>query len=75
MKNRTEEEILADLLRVTGATIVKPTAEEEADVSALEEQRRRSKIDSERSLAINRERKKEQEILRLARGEIVEARS
>ncbi|KAF4550140.1 Mitochondrial ribosomal protein L51 / S25 / CI-B8 domain-containing protein [Elsinoe fawcettii] len=66
---KKEEEILDDLIRVTKATTVQPTAEERAQLRQLAEDASRSKVDSERSLAVVAERKRQEAILKEARGE------
>ncbi|PSK40080.1 hypothetical protein B9Z65_8020 [Elsinoe australis] len=66
---KKEEEILDDLIRVTRATAISPTAEERDQLRQLAEDAVRSKKDSERSLAVVAERKRQEAILAEARGE------
>lgn len=70
MTNRVPEEILTDLLRITRATPVLPTAEEQEELQQLEQQRLRSEKDSKLSLSVQDKRKREEEILAQARGEV-----
>ncbi len=73
MKHRTETEILEDFLKVTGGTVVRPTLEDEEELRSLEEMKERSGRDSQRSKELNAARRKELDILRLARGEVSRA--
>ena len=62
-----ESEILRELLEVTKAVRVEPTAEEKAEMEILEEQRKRSEIDRQRMDAQNRKIKREKAFLAVAR--------
>ncbi|KAG8630438.1 hypothetical protein KVT40_002057 [Elsinoe batatas] len=66
---KKEEEILDDLIRLTKATEVQPTAEERGQLRQLAEEAERSKRDSERCLAVEAEKKRQEAILAEARGE------
>jgi len=68
MKNKVESEILQELMKLAGGTEVAPTEVELEEKRELEEAAERSQRDRERSLAVRRERKKEEEMLRQARG-------
>jgi large subunit ribosomal protein MRP49 len=70
MKHKSEEDILAEFLEVSGAQVVNPTASEMDALRDLEEQRERSAKDSERSKKVRAQWKKEQEMLAAARGEV-----
>ncbi|KAF2141229.1 uncharacterized protein K452DRAFT_287939 [Aplosporella prunicola CBS 121167] len=70
MKHRSEDEILQRLYEVTNAEVVKPTDTETEELRELVEKKERSRRDSERQAAINRQRKREAELLAAARGEI-----
>lgn len=71
MKHKSEDEILADMLSVTGGQAVQPTQGELDTLKELEEFRERSKKDSVRSKEVRAKWKREQEMLRLAKGEAV----
>ncbi|OCL12519.1 hypothetical protein AOQ84DRAFT_284997, partial [Glonium stellatum] len=73
IKGLSEAEILRQLLQETKATPCEPTEVELQEMRELEEQRERSKRDSERSLEVRRQRKKEEAMLKAARGEVLEA--
>jgi len=47
MKHKKESEILEQLLRLTGAKVVTPTAREQEELDELAEQRRRSEHDAQ----------------------------
>jgi large subunit ribosomal protein MRP49 len=68
MKNKVESEILQELMKLAGGTEVAPTEVELEEKRELEEAAERGQRDRERSLAVRRERKKEEEMLRQARG-------
>lgn len=67
MKMKQESEILQQLMEVTGAKQVEPTAEEVELMRDLEEQGIRSDRDSSRSKAFRAQWKKEQNMLKAAR--------
>jgi large subunit ribosomal protein MRP49 len=57
MKHKEESMILDELMKLTQARPVEPTRTETEEVQALEEQKARSRVDSERMAEINRKRK------------------
>jgi large subunit ribosomal protein MRP49 len=74
MKHRNESEILSQLLSMTKAVPVEPTREELDQLKDLEEQRRLSEKDAQRSLAVNEKRRRTEAMLAQARGEVAVAR-
>lgn len=70
MKHKEESMILDELMKLTQARPVEPTRTELEEIQALEEQKARSRIDSERMAEINRKRKREEELMKQARGEL-----
>lgn len=68
MKNRVESEILDQLLQLTKAKVVQPTPEEIRDLREIERQNARSAKDAALMQVENAKRKREEEILKLARG-------
>jgi large subunit ribosomal protein MRP49 len=72
MKNKQENEILREFLKVTGGQEVQPTQGELDTLRELEEFREKSKSDSERSKAVRAAWKREQDMLKQARGELAE---
>ena len=70
MKHKTEAEILAALMEVTHATPIEATPQEQVALEELEEERKRSEMDSRRSAEVNAKRKREAEVLAQARGDI-----
>jgi large subunit ribosomal protein MRP49 len=70
MRDQQESEILAALVKTTGATEIQPTAQEEAEMAEMEEARERS----ERDRVLMRETlvkaRREEELLKIARGEV-----
>ena len=75
MKHYHESEILEQLMRVTKATSVLATAEDEAELQALEEQKQRGEVDRERMAEVNERRKREKRLLEQARGGLAAARA
>jgi len=69
MKHRPESEILDQLLAITRARIVKPTAEETRQIQEIEDQNARSERDSIMMAEVNAKRKREEAILIQARGD------
>jgi large subunit ribosomal protein MRP49 len=67
MKNKSEDDILAEFMEVSGATRVVPTASELLDLGELEQQKEKSTRDSERSKKVRAQWKKEQAMLSAAR--------
>ena len=67
IKHMPQSEILRKLMEATKAVKVEPTAEERAEMEALEEQRKRSEIDRERMDVENRKIKREKALLAVAR--------
>ncbi|KAF9634088.1 hypothetical protein BFW01_g4983 [Lasiodiplodia theobromae] len=68
MKHKTESEILQQLYEATGAQEVEPTEVEKEELQELKEYDERSRRDSERQTEVNRQRKREAEMLAAARG-------
>lgn len=73
IKNLSEAGILQQLLLETKATPCEPTEVELQELRELEEQKERSRRDSERSLEVRRQRKREEAMLKAARGEVLQA--
>ncbi len=69
MKHRPESEILDQLLALTRARIVRPTAEETRQIQEIEEQNARSERDSVMMAEVNAKRQREEAILLAARGD------
>jgi len=70
MKHKSEEQILEEVMKITGGKEVQPTQGELDTLRELEEFRERSRKDSERSKAVREKWKREQEMLKQARGEL-----
>lgn len=70
MTMRTPEEILADLIKLTKATVVEPTQQELDDLRTLEEARVRGEKDSKLSLEVRQRKKREEALLAQARGDM-----
>ncbi|OMP85392.1 hypothetical protein BK809_0004062 [Diplodia seriata] len=70
MKGKTDSEILQQLYEVTGAKEVEPTEVEKEELRELAERSDRSRKDSARQAAVNRQRKREAELLAAARGQV-----
>ena len=75
LKHRREPEIMALLMAMTNATPVHATAEEQAELEELEQQREKSARDAARSAEVNAKRKREQEVLAQARGDLAKAQA
>lgn len=71
MKHKREDEILADMLSMTGGQQIEPTQGELDTLKELEDFRDRSRKDSERSKEVRAKWKREQDMLKQARGETV----
>lgn len=71
MKNYTNSEILDALVRLTKAYPVEPTPEEQEELAKLEEQKRRSAVDSKLSQEVRARVKREKELLEQARGDLL----
>jgi len=74
MKHRHESEILSQLMTLTKAKPVKPTAEELRQIQELEEHRAQSERDSKRMHEVNEKRKQTEAMLAQARGELAAAK-
>jgi large subunit ribosomal protein MRP49 len=70
MKHRQDSEILEQLLKLTKAKVVRPTAEEQREIQEMEEQNARSERDAAMMAEVNATKKREAEILEQARGEV-----
>ena len=70
MKDRHESEILKQVLELTKATRIRATAEEEAEIRELEEQKKRSTADMLRNAKLNEEKRQEKALLAQARGAV-----
>ena len=68
MKHKHETEILEKLMRLTKAMQVVATAEEDAELQALEDQRQRSEADRKGMAEVNERKRREKSILEQARG-------
>lgn len=73
MKHKSNVEIFDELMRITKGTILQPTGEEREEMRVLEEQRQRSLRDSKISAEVRARKKREEEILNQARGEVSQA--
>jgi large subunit ribosomal protein MRP49 len=70
MKHKSEEQILEEFMKITDGKEVHPTQGELDTLRELEEFRQRARKDSERSKAVREKWKREQEMLKQARGEL-----
>jgi len=70
MKHKSEEQILKEFIKITGGKEVQPTQGELDTLTELEEFRERARKDSQRSKAVREKWKREQEMLKQARGEL-----
>lgn len=68
MKHKHESEILKQVMELTQATPVSATPEEEAEMQALEEQKKKSAQDTLRSQKLNDLKRQEEALLEQARG-------
>lgn len=68
MKHRMDSEILDQLLKLTKAKVVLATPEETRQIREIEEQNAKSARDAAMMAAENAKRKREEEILKQARG-------
>lgn len=69
MKNRTDDEIIEELIERTGATKVEPSAAELEELRELERFKERATEDRLRTEEVNRKIKREREMLAMAMGE------
>ncbi|KAL9590274.1 MAG: hypothetical protein Q9203_000947, partial [Teloschistes exilis] len=70
MKHRHESQILSDLLNLTKATPIVASPEEEAELQALADERKRSEADRARNAAYTEQKRQEKALLDQARGAI-----
>lgn len=70
MKDYSNSEIMDAVTRITKAYPVEPTADEKEELAKLEEQRRRSAMDSKLSQEVRARVKREKELLEQARGDL-----
>ncbi|KAI4195270.1 MAG: hypothetical protein LQ350_007289 [Teloschistes chrysophthalmus] len=70
MKHRHESQILSDLLNLTKATPVVASPEEEAELQALADEKKRSEADRVRNAAYTEQKRQEKALLDQARGAI-----
>jgi large subunit ribosomal protein MRP49 len=70
MKHRLESEILDQLLKLTKARVVRATPEEQRQIQEMEEQNARSERDAAMMAEVRAKKKREEEILTQARGEV-----
>ncbi len=68
MKYKHESEILKQVMDLTKATQVRATPEEQAEIQALGEQKRRSTQDMVRNAKLNDQIRQEKELLKQARA-------
>ncbi|KAL1881101.1 hypothetical protein VTK73DRAFT_4778 [Phialemonium thermophilum] len=69
MKERHSSSILDEFLEKTGAVPVMPTPQENADLQAIEEMKKRSEIDREKKRVLREAQKREKAFLAEARSE------
>jgi len=74
MKHYHESEILSQLLSITKAVPLQPSPEELQQISDLEEQRKQSEMDAQRSQKVNEKRRRRDAMLAQARGEVTASR-
>ncbi len=70
MKHRLESEILDQLLKLTNARVVRPTPEEQREIQDMGEQNAKSERDAAMSAEVRAKKKREEDILTQARGEV-----
>jgi large subunit ribosomal protein MRP49 len=70
MKHRLDSEILDQLLKLTKAKVVRPTAEEQRQMQEIEEQNAKSERDAAMMAEVNAKKKMEEDMLTQARGEV-----
>lgn len=70
MKHRLDSEILDQLLKLTKAKVVRPTAEEQRQMQEIEEQNAKSERDAAMMAEVNARMKMEEDMLTQARGEV-----
>jgi len=70
MKHRLDSEILDQLLKLTKAKVVRPTAEEQRQMQEIEEQNAKSERDAAMMAEVNARKKMEEDMLTQARGEV-----
>lgn len=75
MTGATNSEILKALVQLTKAYPIEPTAEEQEELASLEEQRVRSEAASKLSAEVRAKKKREQELLEQARGDLAAAQA
>lgn len=68
MKHRHETEILSQLLSITKAIPVEPTADDLETMKELEEKRKQSEIEAKKVKEVVEQRKREAAILAQAKG-------
>jgi hypothetical protein len=71
MKHLTESEIFSHLSRLTGLETIKATPEEEAMLRSIEEDFSARQADAKRSAKQREQKKREADMLRQAKGEMV----
>lgn len=69
MKYKSDSEILQQLYEATGAKQIEPTEVEAEELRDLAEKKQRGREDSERMAEVNRQRRREAEMLAAARGQ------
>ncbi|CAK3982000.1 Hypothetical predicted protein [Lecanosticta acicola] len=70
MKGYTNSEILDALVNLTKAQPIEPTPQDQEELARLEEQRKRSEVDSLLSQQVRAKVKREKELLQQARGDM-----
>ncbi|KAL8659890.1 MAG: hypothetical protein Q9226_000184 [Calogaya cf. arnoldii] len=70
MKHRHESEILSELLSLTKASPVEPSAEEEAELEKLAEEERQGGLDRAKNAAYTEQKRQEKALLDQARGAV-----
>lgn len=69
VSHKVADEILKELISITKAQVIEPASEDLQLETDLEEFRKRQQEDRERSLALNAEKKRQEELLAEARGQ------
>ena len=70
MKHRHESEILSELMTLTKASPVEPSAQEKAELQQLAEEERQGGLDRARNAAYNERKRQEKALLEQARGAV-----
>jgi large subunit ribosomal protein MRP49 len=71
MKHLTESQIFSQLSKLIGLETIKATPEEEATLQSIKEEKAVRRADAERSIKQRDQRRREADMLRQAKGEMV----